>query len=65
MKAIFLDRDGTLIEEKHFSHKPEDIELEKNVVPALKTLLSNNYHLFMITNQSGIGRGIFKVHHFL
>ena len=59
-KAIFLDRDGTLIEEKHYLNNPKDIILEKNVLPALKQLHLKGFLLFIVTNQSGIARGFFS-----
>ena len=64
-KAIFLDRDGTIIKEKHFLSNPEEVELEKTVVEALKKLKAAGFMLIMVTNQSGIARGYFKVSQFL
>jgi D,D-heptose 1,7-bisphosphate phosphatase len=64
-KAIFLDRDGTLIKEKNYLHQPKEIRLEKNVIPALKLLQKFNYLLIIITNQSGIGRGFFSLDQFI
>ena len=58
-KAIFLDRDGTLIEEKNYLFKPEDVTFEKDVIPALQKLQEAGFLLFIITNQAGIGRGYF------
>jgi len=57
-KAIFLDRDGTLTHEYGYAHKIENFRLLPNVVKALK-LLKNKFKLFIVTNQSGIGRGYF------
>lgn len=67
--AIFLDRDGVLIEEKHYLHRPEDVVVLPGVGPALARLMKAGYLLFIVTNQSGVGRGYFtmedveKVHH--
>ena len=60
-KAIFLDRDGTLIKEKHYLHKPQDIELEDNCLEALETLKNAGYIFVVITNQAGIAKGIFTI----
>ena len=57
-RAIFLDRDGTLIEEKNYlSNKNEIIFLDK-VIEGLK-LLQKKYLLIIVTNQSGVARGYF------
>jgi L-threonylcarbamoyladenylate synthase len=54
--AVFLDRDGTLIEDVGVLHSIEQIELYSDTVEALRQL-QKNYVLFVITNQSGIARG--------
>ena len=59
-KAIFLDRDGTISDDTMFPHKAEDFRLLPGVVGGLKRL-SKDYIFVIITNQSGIGRGIFTV----
>lgn len=58
-KAIFLDRDGTLIKEIPYLHSPEKIEFETGTISALLTLQNQDYLLIIITNQAGIGREIF------
>ena len=60
-KAIFFDRDGTLIIDKHYMHKVEELEYFPTCFSTLKELQNRGYLLFMVTNQSGIGRGYFKV----
>lgn len=62
-KAVILDRDGVLVEDTGFVHKIEDFKLIPNAVEGLKLL--KNFKLFIITNQSGIGRGYFKFEDFL
>ena len=62
-KAILLDRDGTLIEDKNYAYKIEDLELLPGVIEGLK-LLRDNFLFFIITNQSGIGRGYYTVQEF-
>ena len=58
-KAILLDRDGTLIKEKHYLHKPEDVEFEDLAIKALQKAIKHGYLLILITNQAGIGRGLY------
>jgi D-glycero-D-manno-heptose 1,7-bisphosphate phosphatase len=59
-RAIFLDRDGTLIEDKGYVHKIEDFELLPGVITGLKLLKNKDYLFFIITNQSGIGKGLYN-----
>lgn len=59
MKAIFIDRDGTLNIDKGYIHKIEDFKLQPFVREGLKLLQDDGYKLFIISNQSGINRGIF------
>ncbi len=58
-KAIFLDRDGTLIEEVNFLHRVEDLCFFSYTQKAVELLKENNFIVIVVTNQSGIGRGIF------
>jgi D-glycero-D-manno-heptose 1,7-bisphosphate phosphatase len=60
-RAVFLDRDGTLIVEKHYLHRPEDVEVFPGAGPALKRLADAGFKLIVVTNQSGIGRGYFTL----
>ncbi len=57
-RAIFLDRDGVLIEDKNYLSTPDDIRLLPGVDDALRTLF-HRYRLIVITNQSGVARGYF------
>ena len=61
-KAAFLDRDGTLVEDIGYHHKIEDFKLIPNVIEGLKLL--KDYKLFIVTNQSGIGLGFYKLKDF-
>lgn len=58
-KAIFFDRDDCLIINKHYLSDPSQVEYFKDTFSSLKRLLENNFDLFIVTNQSGIGRGFF------
>jgi D-glycero-D-manno-heptose 1,7-bisphosphate phosphatase len=57
-KAIFLDRDDTLIEDKGFINNPEQVRLLDGVPEALIQLKDLGYKLIVVTNQSGIAHGI-------
>jgi D-glycero-D-manno-heptose 1,7-bisphosphate phosphatase len=58
-KAIFLDRDGTLMKDVGYCSKPDDVELLEGVGELLPKLKSAGFKLIIVTNQSGIGRGYF------
>lgn len=60
-RAVFLDRDGTLIVEKNYLHKPEEVEIFPGAGAALKKLCDAGFTLVMVTNQSGIGRGYYTM----
>jgi D-glycero-D-manno-heptose 1,7-bisphosphate phosphatase len=60
-RAVFLDRDGTLIAEKNYLHRPEDVEIFPGAGAALKRLADAGFRIFIVTNQSGIGRGYFTL----
>ena len=59
--AAFLDRDGTLIIERGYLSDPRDIELLPGVPRALQNLRSAGFALVVISNQSGVGRGLFTL----
>jgi D-glycero-D-manno-heptose 1,7-bisphosphate phosphatase len=58
-KAVFLDRDGTLMKDVGYCSNPADIELLDGVAELLPKLKNAGFKLVIITNQSGIGRGYF------
>lgn len=57
-KALFLDRDGTLIIDKVYLADPAGVELIAGTVEGLQRARALGYRLFLFTNQSGIGRGL-------
>lgn len=61
IKAIFFDRDGTLIHEKPGTYlsDPDAVRLYAPVKPALIKLTRAGFQFFIVSNQSGIGRGYF------
>jgi D-glycero-D-manno-heptose 1,7-bisphosphate phosphatase len=60
-RAVFLDRDGTLIVEKNYLHKIEDVEFIPGVGTALAKLRKKGFLLILVTNQSGVSRGYFTM----
>ena len=56
-RALFLDRDGTLIIDKVYLADPAGVELISGTAAALRRARELGYKLFLFTNQSGIGRG--------
>ena len=58
--AAFLDRDGVINYETGYVHKIKDFKFRPGVIAGLKLLRNKNYYIFIITNQSGIGRGIYS-----
>lgn len=60
-RAVFLDRDGTVNENKSgYISKIEDFVFKPTVIAALKALSKSDFIIIIITNQSGIGRGLFS-----
>lgn len=59
-KAIFIDKDGTLIQDVPYNVDPEKIVLEQYAGMALQLFQEQGYMLVVITNQSGVARGYFK-----
>lgn len=59
-KAAFIDRDGVLNEERAFVHRIEDFAVVPGAIEALRALQAAGYLLVVITNQSGIARGLYS-----
>jgi len=59
--AVFIDRDGTIIEDADYCSHPKQVKVLPGVPEALRHLKSKGFKLIVITNQSGIGRGFFTV----
>ncbi len=61
-KAVLLDRDGVINRERNdYTFRIEDFEILPDVIKALQLLQKAGYLLVIISNQSGIGRGLFKI----
>lgn len=61
VQAIFLDRDGTLIENRHYLGSPAGVAVLPGVRDALRLARTAGARLFLFTNQSGVGRGYFTL----
>ena len=60
-RAVFLDRDGTIIKEKNYLRRVEDVEIYPGAGAALGRLCRSGFKLFIVSNQSGVGRGYFTL----
>jgi rfaE bifunctional protein nucleotidyltransferase chain/domain len=58
-KAVFLDRDGTLIRERGYLKDPAQVELEQGAAEAVARLNRIGFAVVLVTNQSGVARGYF------
>lgn len=57
--AVFLDRDGTVIVERHYLNDPAGVTLESGAVDGLLRFAAAGVPLVIVTNQAGIGRGFY------
>lgn len=57
--AVFLDRDGTIIVDRHYLGDPDGVELIAGAAEAIARLNRAGIPVVLVTNQSGIGRGLF------
>ncbi|HTV40619.1 MAG TPA: HAD family hydrolase [Candidatus Sulfotelmatobacter sp.] len=60
-QAVFLDRDGTMIADVNYLSRPEEIEIFPATRTGLKRLCQAGFKLFIVSNQSGVGRGYFTM----
>ncbi|HEU4326478.1 MAG TPA: HAD family hydrolase [Roseiflexaceae bacterium] len=58
-RAVFLDRDGTLVHARHYPSRPEELLLYDGIGAGLRRLQAAGWKLIVITNQAGIARGYF------
>ncbi len=59
-KAIFLDRDGVINVERGFTYRLADFVILPDLIETLKIFLQKGYLLIIVTNQSGIAKGLYK-----
>ncbi len=57
-RALFLDRDGTIIEDRGYMHDPELVQLLPGAADALRTMAQAGWEIVVVSNQSGVGRGL-------
>lgn len=60
IKNLLLDRDGTLIQDCHYLDDPSEVTLLPGVIPALLILQKAGIRFYVVSNQSGLGRGYFS-----
>lgn len=58
-KAIFVDRDGTIIKDKFYISKTSDVEFINRIDEMIRLFNNENFLVIIVTNQSGVGRGFF------
>jgi D-glycero-D-manno-heptose 1,7-bisphosphate phosphatase len=63
--TLLLDRDGVVIEEKHYLRSPDNVKLIKGTANIIRTATRNRWYVGIITNQSGIARGYFDVDEYI
>jgi len=64
-KVFFVDRDGVINKEIGYLHDIDKFEFINGVLEAFEYILSRNYDIIVVTNQSGIGRGFYSEDNFL
>jgi len=60
-KVVILDRDGTMVVDRGYLDDPAGLEFLPGVAEGLRSLHAQGYRLVVITNQSGVGRGLFPI----
>ena len=63
--AVFLDRDGTINYDYGYVHKFSDFKFRPKILRGLKYISKKKYLIFIITNQAGLAKGKFKLHHLI
>ena len=63
-QALFLDRDGVVNEDQGYIYRSEDVRFVPGIVPLCLTARSLGYLIFVVTNQAGIGRGLYSEEQF-
>lgn len=64
-KTVFIDKDGTLIHDVPYNVDPKNVQLTMGAGRALRRMKNAGYQLIVISNQSGIARGLFEEKHLL
>lgn len=63
--AVFLDRDGTINIDTGYLHESDDFQFIDNAIEAMQAIKKMGYALIIVTNQSGIARGMFTEDQFM
>ncbi len=63
-RAIFIDRDGTIMRDAGYCSDPKQVKIFAGIPEALRLLKSRGFKLIIITNQSGIGRGLLTINQY-
>src|SRR5574341_1175512 len=58
-KAVFFDRDGTIVVHENYISSPDQLRLLPNAAQGIRLFKENGYLIIVVTNQSGIARGFF------
>lgn len=58
-KAVFLDRDGTIVVHEHYLSSPDQLKLLPNAAEGIRLFREHGYLIIVVTNQSGVARGFF------
>jgi D-glycero-D-manno-heptose 1,7-bisphosphate phosphatase len=61
VKVCFLDRDGTIIYDKHYLNNPDEVEIIPSAITGMKMLSKQGFNFYVISNQSGISRKLCDV----
>ncbi len=59
-RMVLLDRDGTIFEDTYYPRNPDEMKLAPTAGEALRVMKQKGYLLFVVSNQSGVGRGLIK-----
>jgi len=60
-RAVFIDRDGTINHDTGFISNPDEFEVYPFAAKAIKLLNDLDFYVFIVTNQSGIARGLYSL----
>lgn len=64
-RAVFFDKDGTLVKDRPYNVDPRRIEFERGAEAAVSLLARAGYRLVIVSNQSGVAQGLFAEHELL